>query len=293
MKILITFFFLLFANLGVCQNDTVNFRGNLNRLDSETKKLNQKIDDYIKTSNLNYESSKKMIDSLKNRLFVIENENKKLLEDNKNLRNDFEAKNILYDRNIEDISYSFIKSNVIGIIITAFITAALIFLTITFIRKIRQSSKTVEEKALNIDKELLDLMAKQINLLSDTSKTANKQITEEEVDHSLAIRVADEINRISMRTSKMDDNSRDVQAVKNALKRIESELNQKGYEIIIKNGDVYKDTMTFLPINFVAVKGLNPGEQIINRTIKPQITFNSKLIQQGEIEVGVHEDDLA
>ena len=283
---------LIFITQSICysQIDTISIKNQINKIEIENNKLNQRIDDILKTSKLMVESNKKTIDSLKNRLDKIENDNKKYSEDNITLKKDFEIEKKYRDKNTEDISTKFATSNIIGAIILLVIIFVLIFSIIYIIRKFKISHKTIEEKALKIDKELIELMSKQMTLLKNVnSQTENFA---QKVDHSLAIRVADEINRINMRINKMDTSSRDVQAVMNALKRLESDLKLQGYEIIIKNGEKYLDTMTFLPVNYVPVKGLKPGEQIIHRTIKPQILFDNKVIQHGEIEVGVNENDL-
>ncbi|MCX6156926.1 MAG: hypothetical protein NTY74_02990 [Ignavibacteriae bacterium] len=267
-------------------------RNSINKIENDNKKLNQRIDDLIKSTDLQNDTEKKTIDSLKNKISTIENANKKITEENNNLKKDFENEKKFKDRDLENISSKFNKSNIIGIVIAAIIIGVIVFLVLIIIRKFKESNKTVEEKALKIDKELLELMSKQMNIIKESEKSSSEGKSTNESDHSFAMRVADEINRISMRLTKMDDSSRDVQAVRNALKRMESELNQQGYEIIIRNGLPFTDTSTFIPINFIAVEGLKPGEQIIFRTIKPQILYNSQSIQQGEIEVGVNESDL-
>jgi hypothetical protein len=91
---------------------------------------------------------------------------------------------------------------------------------------------------------------------------------------------------------KIDQSSRDVSAVFNALKRMESNLNEQGYGIIELKGNKYDDTITALPINYIPIDGLKRGEQIINRVIKPQIFYKGKAIQHGEIEIGCDEKDL-
>ncbi|MFZ4590650.1 MAG: hypothetical protein ACOYN6_06610 [Ignavibacteria bacterium] len=292
MKLTLLLIFLAFQSICISQIDTFAVRNSINKIETENKKLNQRIDDLIKSFDLQSESNKKTIDSLKIKIGTIDSDNKKLSDENKQLKNDFENEKKFKDRDIENISTKFNKSSIVGIIITFIIIAVLVFFIFIIIKKFKESSKTVDEKTLKIDRDLLDLMSKQMGLLKEADSNNQNNSSANSSDHSFAIRVADEINRISMRISKMDDNSKDVQAVKNALKRMESELNQKGYEIIIKNGEVFNDTCTFIPINYVAIEGLKPGEQIINRTIKPQILYQFNSIQQGEVEVGVNENDL-
>lgn len=292
MRLTLLIIFIAIQSICYSQVDTLLIRNSINKIENDNKKLNQRIDDLIKSTDLQNDTEKKTIDSLKNKISTIENANKKITEENNNLKKDFENEKKFKDRDLENISSKFNKSNIIGIVIAAIIIGVIVFLVLIIIRKFKESNKTVEEKALKIDKELLELMSKQMNIIKESEKSSSEGKSTNESDHSFAMRVADEINRISMRLTKMDDSSRDVQAVRNALKRMESELNQQGYEIIIRNGLPFTDTSTFIPINFIAVEGLKPGEQIIFRTIKPQILYNSQSIQQGEIEVGVNESDL-
>jgi len=292
MKQLILYIFITFTVSSFAQTDSAAFLNSLNKLNNDNKKLNLRIDELSKNFDKYKESAQTTIDSLKMRLNTVETINTNLLDENKKLKKEMESEKSYREKNIEDISSKFLKSNLIGAIITVIIFVVILFFVFVIIRKFKESNKTAEEKSLKIDKELLELMSKQMNIIKKSENSKDLKEAPETVDHSLAVKVADEINRINMRIVKMDDKSRDVIAVKNALKRIESELNQQGYEIIIRSGEPFTDTCTFNPVNFIKLSGLNPGEQIILRTIKPQITYKFKLIQQGEIEVGVNENDL-
>ena len=292
IKQLIIFAFILFQGISFAQVDTLFLNKKIDKIEFDIKRLNQEIFDLKGETEKKIEINSRFIDSILNKVNLLKSDNDRLFTENKSLKGEIDKEKEKNNINNEDIKSKFRISAYSGVIVLVLFSIILIISIYLLIKYIKKSKLTLEEKTLQVDKELIEVLTKQMAILREVENSKEKIKSETEIDHSFALHVADEINRISMRIDKMDKNSRDVSAVVNALKRMEDNLNEQGYEIIDLKGKKYDDTYTALPINYVPVEGLKRGEQIINRIIKPQILYNGKAIQHGEIEVGCNEEDL-
>lgn len=104
------------------------------------------------------------------------------------------------------------------------------------------------------------------------------------VDHSLALKVADEIVRIELNLSRMDSSIKGYKQLAKAVQRIKDNFQANGYEIVDMLGKPYNDGMKVIA-NFVSDENIEQGKQIITGVIKPQINYNGKMIQSAQITV--------
>lgn len=141
---------------------------------------------------------------------------------------------------------------------------------------LQSAQKKIQEDSVKLDNQMLILIEKQMNTVS-TAKSA-------ETDHSLAIKVADEIVRIELNLSRMDPSIKGYKQLSKAVERIKDNFQANGYEIIDLLGKPYNDGMKVVA-NFVADETLKEGEQIITGITKPQINYNGKMIQSAQITV--------
>jgi len=119
--------------------------------------------------------------------------------------------------------------------------------------------------------------------LSQSGKPEN-----EEKDHSLVLKVADEVTRILMNLEVMDKNIKGYKHLKKYSASILDNLKAYGYEIPQLIGQNYNSGM-----NMVATMefddSIEEGKQIIKRIIKPQINYNNKVIQTAKVIVAYNE----
>lgn len=143
-----------------------------------------------------------------------------------------------------------------------------------------QAAQTkMQEESVKLDNQLLAIVQKQL----DTSvPSANK--TTGEPDHSLVVKLADEIARIETNLSKMDKSVRGYKQLVQAKDRMINNVRANGYEIISLLGQEYNDGMQF-PARFVPDESLPEGKRIITGMIKMQVNYNGKMIQPAEIVV--------
>ena len=148
------------------------------------------------------------------------------------------------------------------------------------IDKIKDTQKSIQEESLKLDGKLVGLLNQQLNVQASISNNdSNKQI-----DHSLALKVADEIVRIEMNLSRMDSSIKGHKQLSKAVERIKNNFLANGYEMVDMLGKSYNDGMKVVA-NFVSDENLKDGEQIITGIIKPQVNYNGKMIQAAQITV--------
>lgn len=138
----------------------------------------------------------------------------------------------------------------------------------------------VESNILNADKKLAELL----ELLSNNISSQKSS----EEDHSLALKVADEIVRIEKNTSRMDAKTKGLKQLIASVKRIQDNFAANGYEILKMLNQPYDDRMK-ASVSFVPSDELETDEQIITKIIKPQVNFKGTMIQAAQIEVSVGE----
>lgn len=140
-----------------------------------------------------------------------------------------------------------------------------------------KAQRRLQEESLKLDDQMLMLLEKQISAVP-------KETASVEIDHSLALKVADEIVRIELNLSRMDSSVKGYKQLSKAVERIKSNFLANGYEIIDMLGKPYNEGMKVVA-NFVPDETLKEGEQIIIGITKPQINYNGKMIQSAQITV--------
>ena len=153
--------------------------------------------------------------------------------------------------------------------------------TIGDVRRAQEALQAVQtkmqEESVKLDNQLL--VQKQLNA---SVPSANK--TTGEPDHSLVVKLANEIARIETNLSKMDKSVRGYKQLVQAKDRMINNVRANGYEIISLLGQDYNDGMQF-PARFVPDESLPEGKRIITGMIKMQVNYNGKMIQPAEIVV--------
>lgn len=150
--------------------------------------------------------------------------------------------------------------------------------------QIRSTKKTLEEESLKLDAQLLDIINSQLKI----KETEPAKTESGEKDHSLVLKVADEVTRILMNLEVMDKEIKGYKQLKKYSESILDNLKAYGYEIPQLIGMNYNSGM-----NMVATlefdESIESGKQIIKRIIKPQVNFEGKMIQAAKVTVAFNE----
>lgn len=143
--------------------------------------------------------------------------------------------------------------------------------------KIKAAQASLEEESLKLDEKLVEILDKQLAIQNAAS-------AQSEPDHSLALKVADEIVRIETNLSRMDSSVKGYKQLSASVRRIKDNFLANGYEMVDMLGKPYKEGMKAI-VTFETDDSLNEGEQIITGIIKPQVNFNGVMIQTAQIIV--------
>ncbi|WP_394265618.1 hypothetical protein [Bergeyella zoohelcum] len=154
--------------------------------------------------------------------------------------------------------------------------------------QIKKTQKHLEEEAIKLDNKLVEVLESQLKLKQEEKAQLSTPVSNVEIDHSLALKVADEIIRIQKNISQMDSNTKGLKQLTASVKRIQDNFASNGYELVEMLGKEYNEGMKVVA-NFVPNEDLEKGQQIITRIIKPQVNYKGEMIQSAQIEVSIGE----
>lgn len=200
---------------------------------------------------------------------------------------EIEKSNAAYQEGQAEIGSALNIRTTYGIIICAAILAIAILAFAVLRKRITKHASAVEaikdaqsrlhEESIRLDEKLLEILGTQMKIQEANSNGV-------ELDHSLALKVADELVRIETNLSRMDTSIRGYKQLSASLRRIKDNYLANGYEIIDMMGKPYNEGMKVIA-NFVPDDTLPEGAQIITGIVKPQINYKGKMIQAAQITV--------
>jgi len=152
---------------------------------------------------------------------------------------------------------------------------------------IEQLSKTklsIEEsliKEFNKQTELMDTLGQKLKM---NNLEANDKA---EPEHSLALKLASEINLIERNINLMDVGTKGLKQLIRSVEKLKDNLAANGYEIPELLGKKYHQGMNVIVITSIPDENLQQEEEIITKILIPQVNYNDKMIQPAQIEVSV------
>jgi hypothetical protein len=174
---------------------------------------------------------------------------------------------------------------IIAIMILLILMIAVFFFLKSKVSQQQDSLSSVKDTQEKLENEAIQLDTKLIQLLEQKLEVAQNQPQQtKEVDHSLPLKLGEEIHRMRKRLKTMDE-SRGTQVLNKRLESLEEKINDMGYEFIELLGRSFDDGMELGKTQFIPDDNLKDGERIITRVIKPRITFKDKIIQHGDVVI--------
>lgn len=149
------------------------------------------------------------------------------------------------------------------------------------ILEIKKTKKELQQENIKLDLKLIEVLE---NQLKASATTEYKPTT---IDHSLPLKVADEITRINAYANTLDPNSQDAKALKSSVKRLFNTFKASQYEIIDLLGQKYDDGLKVIVVNAIEDSNLKQGEEIISRIIKPLVKYNGEQIQAAQVDISI------
>jgi len=272
------------------EKQVILLRGNLKDIKSENNKLKSEIIDLkSKLSTLNttvYDISKSVNSNASN----IEKTNSELIGKITYAETTTNHKFTKIDNSVSKNSLW----SIIGIL-GAIITSGLLYWIVSKRQttdktniedQIAKTKKSLEEEGVKLDTKLTEVLETQLKLVQEERSKipANKS---EEIDHSLALKVADEIVRINKNLSNMDANTKGLKQLSASVKRIEDNFAANGYDMPELLNKPFDPRMKMIVANSVPDENLKDGEEIITKIIKPQVNYKGVMIQSAQVEVSV------
>lgn len=150
--------------------------------------------------------------------------------------------------------------------------------------QIQNTKEILEEENVKLDTKLVEILENQLNLKEQETKT-NPVSSNEEIDHSLALKVADEVVRMQKNIAKIGNSTKGIKPLTKGIERIQNNFAANGYEMISLINKKYDERMNIDVINFITDENLSEGSRIITAIIKPQVNFNGVLIQRAQVDV--------
>jgi len=149
--------------------------------------------------------------------------------------------------------------------------------------RLHKTKLSLEEETVKLDNKLIELLESQLKVKEATPVVAAENAAAP--DHSLALKVADEIVRMQKNIAKMSDDVKGLKPLLKGIERIQNNFLANGYEMINLLNKDYDERMNIDVINFITDKNLPEGRKVICAVIKPQVNYNGVLIQRAQVDV--------
>jgi hypothetical protein len=155
-----------------------------------------------------------------------------------------------------------------------------------FIDQLSKTKSSIEESLVKEFGKQTDLMESHLKII-EQQKSAIPTNSNIEPDHSLALKVADEITLIERNVNLMDSKTKGLKQLVASVSKLKDNLAANGYEMPELLGKQFHQGMKVIVASSIPDESLEKGSEVITKIIKPQVNFNDKMIQTAQIEVSV------
>lgn len=300
MKRIITSFFILVSVNAFAQTGTLTKEDLAKELQplKTSIQIIQRENGSLKSemSNLNNKLSNayKSIDSLRN----LSQENSNAISQTANqLGIQITTTEQTANKRIDEVDQSLSTNSLYGIIgvLSAILLSGLLY---WLLRKRQKTDKTevveqLQKTKSSIEESLVKEFGRQTNLIeSELQLLAHQKIesakaANTEPDHSLALKVASEINLIERNINLMDKGIKGLKQLERSVGKLKDNLSANGYEMPELLGKQYHQGMKVIVTSSIPDENLEKNSEIITKVLIPQVNFNDKMIQTAQIEVSV------
>lgn len=201
------------------------------------------------------------------------------------------------NQKITEVNKSLSKNSLYGIIgvLSAILLSGLLYWLLS---KRQRTDKTevveqLQKTKSSIEESLVKEFSKQTNLIESELALLAQQNTETptsanaEPDHSLALKVASEINLIERNINLMDKGTKGLKQLERSVGKLKDNLSANGYEMPELLGKQYHQGMKVIVTSSIPDENLEKGSEVITKVLIPQVNYNEKMIQTAQIEVSV------
>jgi hypothetical protein len=195
---------------------------------------------------------------------------------------------------ITEVSESLSKNSlygIIGVLCAVLISGLLYFLLnkrqqtdkTDFIDKLSKTKLSIEESLVKEFGKQTELMDTQLHLI-EQQKTTFQATPNAEPDHSLALKVASEINLIERNINLMDTKTKGLKQLHASVGKLKDNLSANGYAMPELLGKQFHQGMKVIVTSTIPDENLEKDSEIITKVLIPQVNYNDKMIQTAQIE---------
>jgi hypothetical protein len=195
---------------------------------------------------------------------------------------------------ITEVSESLSKNSLYGIIgvLSAILLSGLLYWLISkrqqtdktdFIEQMSKTKSSIEESLVKEFGKQTALMDSQLHLI-EHQKTTLQATPNAEPDHSLALKVASEINLIERNINLMDSKTKGLKQLQASVGKLKDNLSANGYEMPELLGKQFHQGMKVIVASSIPDENLEKDSEIISKVLIPQVNYNDKMIQTAQIE---------
>lgn len=195
---------------------------------------------------------------------------------------------------ITEVSESLSKNSLYGIIgvLCAVLISGLLYWLLSkrqqtdktdFIDKLSKTKLSIEESLVKEFGKQTELMDTQLHLI-EKQKTTLQATPNAEPDHSLALKVASEINLIERNINLMDSKTKGLKQLQASVGKLKDNLSANGYEMPELLGKQFHQGMKVIVTSTIPDENLEKDSEIITKVLIPQVNYNDKMIQTAQIE---------
>ena len=201
------------------------------------------------------------------------------------------------NKKIDEVGQSLSTNSLYGIIgvLSAILLSTLLYWLLSkrqktdkteVVEQLQKTKSSIEESLVKEFGKQTNLIESELQLLAQ-QKSASPINVNSEPDHSLALKVASEINLIERNINLMDKGTKGLKQLERSVGKLKDNLSANGYEMPELLGKQYHQGMKVIVTSSVPDENLEKGSEIITKVLIPQVNFNDKMIQTAQIEVSV------
>jgi len=201
------------------------------------------------------------------------------------------------DGKISKVSESLGKNSLYGIIgvLSAMLLSAFIYLVLNkkqlsnksdFVDQLNKTKSSIEESLINEFGKQTLLMDTQLHLI-EQQKNSIPNKSNLEPDHSLALKLANQINVMENNLNRMDQDVKGMKHLRNSISTLKDNLSANGYEMPELLGKQFHQGMKVIVTSSIPDEKYEKDSEIITKILIPQVNFNDKMIQTAQLEVSV------
>lgn len=276
------------------QTTQVDLEKDIKSLDSKLKNLNTKNEDLQKevgSLKLKLEAAEKQINNLESKTNL---NSSAINATSKELGLKISTTESSTNQKITAVDQSVSKSTLYSIIgvLLAILISGILYLLLSkrqkvdrtdLIDKLSKTKSSLEEGLIKEFGKQTELLETQINMIQ--GQKTNTSAPAAEIDHTLALRVADEITLIERNISLMDSSVKGLKQLSRSVSKLRDNLLANGYEIPELIGKKYDQGMKVIVVSSIPDENIEKGVEIISKVIKPQVNYLEVMIQTAQIEV--------